>query len=118
MNDSEHVKHSSIFFMLGWFLYFSTALSIGSSIPVVDDRCVPVSVISRSCVVFAKYSLKISAILKGEKAQMEQWVYAQARHRNEVGVKQIFTFELAFQSYISQPFSRKRFLMKILLHLN
>ena len=50
--------------MLGWFLYFSTALSIGSSIPVVDDSCAPVSVISRSCVILAKYSLKISAILR------------------------------------------------------
>ena len=48
--------------MLGWFLYFSTALSIRSSIFSENERLALFSVNSSSSAIFAKYSLNTSAI--------------------------------------------------------
>ena len=48
--------------MLGWFLYLSTACSIGSSIFLGNERLALFSVNSNSSVIFAKYSLSTSAI--------------------------------------------------------
>ena len=54
VNGSEEVNYSLIFLMLGCLLYFTIAVSIGSSIPIVEDRWVSFSLIPSSLVILVK----------------------------------------------------------------
>ena len=54
VTGSEGVNSSLILLMLGCLLYFTIAMSIGSSIPTVEDRWVSFSLIPSSFVILVK----------------------------------------------------------------